>query len=36
MRVYYDYIKRKEAKNPAVNLWEGFKTTGLNQRHSTH
>ena len=36
MRVYYDYVKRREAKIPAVNSWEGFTTTGLNQRHSTH
>lgn len=28
--------KKEEANIPAVYSWEGFKTTGLNQRCSTH
>lgn len=36
MQVYHEYVKIKEAKMPAIYLWEGFKTTDLNQRYSTY
>lgn len=36
MQANHDYVKIKEAKIPAIYLWEGFKTTDLNQRYSTY
>ena len=36
MQAYHDYVEIKEAKIPAIYLWERFKTTNLNQRYSTY